>query len=105
MAGPPPFARLFTAAPEGQNEDNGALLELVLCALPPDKIQTAAAAARPLAAMASLAVPPEACGLPIMYYGGTGRARPRGQTPPASSLATAIWPPCSGHTRSAVRCL
>ena len=68
MAGPPPFARLFTAAPEGQNEDNGALLELVLCALPPDKIQTAAAAARPLAAMASLAVPPEACGLPIMPY-------------------------------------
>ena len=56
MERPPTLSRLFPeAAAPGHNEDNGALLELALRALPADKLHTAAAASRALARAAGSA--------------------------------------------------
>ena len=66
MDAPPPFARLFPeAALPGHNEDNGALLELIVRALPADKVQTAAVAFQ---ALATTNIAPEDCSQPLTKY-------------------------------------
>ena len=63
---PPPFTRLLPKEP-GYTEDNGALLSIIVRALPADRIQTAAAATRELSyATAGIFHPggPPDCGRP-----------------------------------------
>ena len=67
MERPPTLPRLFPMAAPGHNEDNGALLDLVIRALPADRLHTAAAAARGLAC-ATIGVAPNECGRPIASY-------------------------------------
>ena len=75
---PAPLARLFPeAAPPGHNEDNGALLDLVLRALPADWLHTATAAGRAMAG-AGRALRPEDCEQPSIGY---RRALIAGQVP------------------------
>ena len=62
----PIIARLFPNTP-GYNEDNGALLDLILHALPADRIQTVVTVSRSLA-HAGGSIQPEECGLPLISY-------------------------------------
>ena len=61
------LARLFHEAAHGYNEDNGALLDLIIRTLPADRVQTAAAAVRGLT-RATAAIEPAECGPPYINY-------------------------------------
>ena len=61
-----PITRIFPDTP-GYNEDNGALLDLILRALPADRLQTASTATRALN-LASVGIRPENCRPPVITY-------------------------------------
>ena len=60
----PPITRIFPDTP-GHNEDNGALLDLIIRALPADRLYVAAASVQALACAAA-GLTPDMCCQPII---------------------------------------